>query len=97
VASNAYAGQKQQSQGPPQPAQTRPPALQMPYVPSAEEQGYLAECAKAIVAGSDAAATAAAASNADDFQKYAAGVKSLTAAYVEIKTGGRAATGHQGS
>jgi hypothetical protein len=84
------------SAAPPQ-VQTKAPEPQLPYVPTPEEEQYLAECAKAIVAGSDAAAAAAAASSADDFQKFAAGVKSLTAAYVEIKTGGKAATGHQGS
>ena len=85
-----------------QPAQQRqqaqPPAapVPMPYVPTPDEETYLEECAKAIMAGSDAAATAAAAGNGGEFQSFANGVKALTDAYEAIKTGGRPSR-HQGA
>lgn len=77
----------------------QPPAIPMPYVPTAEEEQYLLACAAAIVAGCEAATAAAKVgeNSGQDFLNYANGVKSLTAAYIEIKTGGKAATGHQGA
>jgi hypothetical protein len=54
-------------------------------------------CAKAIVAGCDAAQTAGAAGNGGEYLQFANGVKSLVQAYEEIRTGGKVSTGHQGS
>lgn len=81
------------------PQAPQPPAapIPMPYIPTPEEQAYLGECGAAIAKGCEVAVTAAAAGNAQEYLAFANGVKSLTAAYVEIKTGGKAATGHQGS
>lgn len=71
--------------------------VELPYLPTEEEQGYLAACAEAIVGGCKGAKEARSAGDAQKFQAFANGVKALSQAYVEIKTGGGAKTGHQGS
>ena len=78
-----------------QPQPSQPAPIAMPYIPTPEEQGYLAECAKAIVAGADAAVSAAATGNGPEFAQFATGVKALTDAYEAIKSG-HAPSRHQG-
>lgn len=85
------------AQGQNQPPQQSPPPAPKPYQPTPEEEAYLQVCGQAIAAGSQAAIDATAAANASAFLDFANGVKSLTQAYAEIKTGGKAPTGHQGA
>lgn len=89
--------QGRQSAGRSQPPQQPPtPPAPKPYQPTPEEQAYLQECGQAITQGCGAATDAAAAGNGQEYLAFANGVKALTQAYAEIKTGGKASTGHQG-
>ena len=77
--------------------QPPPVPVAMPYVPTPEEEQYLAECAAAITAGCQSAVTAAAAPNGGaEYLQFANGVKALTDAYEAIKTGGKPSR-HQGA
>ena len=91
--------QQQQQPGPPHrfgPPQPPTPPAPKPYTPTPEEQVYMQVIGDAVVKGAQAASTAADAGDGQTFLSLANGVKSLTQAYAEIKTGGKAATGHQG-
>jgi hypothetical protein len=66
-----------------------PMVVETPYVPTDEENEYLELCGQAIAKGCDAAKTATAAGNSEEYLRFAQGVKQLTDAYLEIKTGGK--------
>lgn len=76
--------------------QAPPQAVPMPYLPTEEEQAYLAECAAAIQKGCEAAVTATATGNGAEYLQFANGVKAFTDAYEAIKNGGRPSR-HEGS
>lgn len=76
--------------------QTPQAPVALPYMPTEEEQGYLEVCAAAIVAGCDAAQSAAASGNGAEYSQFASGVKAFTDAYEAIKNGGRPSR-HEGS
>lgn len=76
--------------------QGAPTPVDLPHTPTDEEQAYMEQCGVAITAGSDAAASAAATSNSEEYLRFAQGVAALTTAYLEIKNGGMPSR-HQGS
>lgn len=66
-----------------------PQGIELPHVPSPEEQAYIQRCGQAIDAGAEAAQEAATAGDSQKFLQFAQGVDQLTIALVALKNGGK--------